>query len=159
MNETVDIKAESLPWYFKLTGLLLIIFSLATLSGSYWWVALILIPIGAILITYVSGTEIDIVKKNYREYNSILFLKRGERENFQEIEKIFINASKVTSQMHTAHTSNGSTFTHTEYNAYLKFSNGKKIFLTSKKDKKVLISQLQTIANQLETELVDYTLT
>lgn len=156
MNETIDVKAESLPWYFKLTGALIIVFALTTLSGSYWWVALILIPIGIILITYVSGTEISLDTKSYREYNSMLFIKIGQKEAFHEIEKIFINASKVTSQMHTAHTSSGSIFTHTEYNAYLKFSNGKKIFLTSKKDKKALISELQPIANRLETEFIDY---
>jgi hypothetical protein len=157
MNSAVDVKADSLPWYFKLAGILMIIFALATLTTSYWWLSLLLIVIGSILVTYFSGTEIDIATKNYREYNSILFFKFGDHAKFDEIEKIFINEAKVTSQMQTAHTTSGSIFTHIEYNAYLKFSDGKKIFLTSKKNKKALIGQLQPIANRLETELVDHT--
>ncbi|HEX5170668.1 MAG TPA: hypothetical protein VFW11_15955 [Cyclobacteriaceae bacterium] len=156
MNYTIDIKAESLPWYFRLAGILMIIFSLATFSGSYWWFGVVLIPIGTVLVTYASGTEINLVTKKYREYSSILFFKHGEQQKFDEIERIFINASKVTTQIQTAHTTSGSIFTDIEYNAYLKFSNGKKIFVTSRRNKKDLINQLQPIANRLETELVDY---
>lgn len=156
MTHTIDIKAESLPWQFKLVGILLIVFALATAMSSVLWVSIILIVVGVIILTINSGTEIDPGTKKYREYNSILFYRYGEEERYEDVEKIFINASKVTKEMQTAHTTHGSIFSSIEYNAYLKLSDGKKIFLMSKKNKKAMIDKLKPVAEQLRSELVDY---
>ncbi len=156
MTHTIDIKAESLPWQFKLIGILLIVFALATAMSSVLWVSIILIVVGVIILTINSGTEIDPGTKKYREYNSILFYRYGEEERYEDVEKIFINASKVTKEMQTAHTTHGSIFSSIEYNAYLKLSDGKKIFLMSKKNKKAMIDKLKPVAEQLRSELVDY---
>ena len=122
-----------------------------------WWLSVILGLVGLVILTTHSGTEIDPATKTFREYHSMLFFRRGEKEKYDGVENIFINSSKVSQTVHPAHTLDSATFNHVEYNAYLKFSDGKKIFLMSKKDKDVLIGQLQPIANRLETELVDHT--
>jgi len=158
MKRSIDIKAESLPWQFKFIGVLLILFAIAAIFSSVWWLSIILAFVGLIILTIQSGTEIDHNKKTYREYNSVLFFRHGERERYEAVEKIFINASKVTQVVHPAHTNDSATFDHTEYNAYLKLSDGKKIFLMSKKNKAAMMNKLKPVAELLEAELVDYTM-
>jgi hypothetical protein len=157
MKHSIDIKAESLPWHFKFLGILMILLAIAAIFSSVWWLSIILVFVGLIILTIQSGTEIDHSTKTYREYNSILFFRHGEQERYDAVEKIFINASKVEQRVHPAHTNDSSTFYYTEYNAYLKLSDGKKIFLMSKKNKAAMMNKLKPVAELLETELVDYT--
>lgn len=154
-NSKVDIKAESFPWQAKLLGILFIIGSMAA-ATNIWWLSLILFLSALFLLTGHSGTTIDPVARTYREYNSYYFVKSGKTIPYEQVEKIFINASRESQTMHPYHMMNSSTVSYMVYNAYLKFNNGKKIFLTGKKDKKALISQLKTVSELLKTELVDY---
>jgi hypothetical protein len=94
---------------------------------------------------------------SYREYNSILFIKTGKGKKYQRIEKIFINPVRVSKTIYTAHTSNSSTFQDVEYNAYLKFSDGEKIFLLSGKNKNRIRNRLKIIAETLNIPLQDNT--
>lgn len=59
--------------------------------------------------------------------------------------------------MYTAHTLNSSTFRSVIYNAYAKFDDGKKIFLTSRKDKVKLVNFLTPVVTALDVDLVDNT--
>ncbi len=157
MNEKViDIKAESFPWQAKLIGALLLIISLSTLA-SYWWLSIILVIAAVFLFTGHSGTEIDDMNKTFREYNSYLFVKIGDTKKYNGIERIFINGSKESQTIYTAHTTSSSTFTNIVYDAYLKFDNGEKIFLTGRKDKQKLIQVVNPVAKSLNVELVDNT--
>lgn len=155
MKLPIDIKAESLPWYFKLVGVLLIILALALMT-NVWWLSIILGLIGLVILTTHSGTEIDPAMKTFREYHSILFFRYGEKEKYEGVENIFINASKVSQTVHPAHTLDSATFNHMEFNAYLKFSDGKKIFLMSKKSKTELMNKLKSVTEALKVEVVDY---
>ncbi|MDZ4716449.1 MAG: hypothetical protein SH819_13380 [Cytophagales bacterium] len=157
MKETkIDMKAESLPWQAKFLGVLFVLAAVAVMI-SYWWLSILLIVAGVTLLTGYSGTEIDVVSKTFREYHSYLFIRSGATEKYNTIDRIFINYSKVTEKMYTAHTLNSSTFRSILYNAYLKFDDGKKIFLTSRKNKAKLIRILEPVAVVLETQLVDTT--
>ncbi len=155
-NNIIDIKAESLPWQAKLVGVLLIIGALAAVA-SYWWLSIILALIGLALLTAHSGTEINVLTKTFREYNSCLFMRSGVMEKYDGIDRVFINKAKVSQQMHTAHTNSSATFQHIVFNAYLKFDDGRKIFLTSRKDKTQLISLLNPITTGLSVSLIDNT--
>jgi hypothetical protein len=157
MNHIINIKAESFPWQFKFIGALAFIAAVGFVS-TWWWLSLIFLLVGAVIFTTHSGTSLDAEKKMYREYNAFLFMKMGEWKKYDNVEKIFINASKESQQVHPAHTNDSATFTYTSYDAYLKFSTGQKIYLASKKDKVALMKMLKGVAEVLETELVDYSI-
>lgn len=153
----IDIKAESFPWQAKLLGIMFLIGALS-LSTNYWWLSIIFAGLGLTLLSGHSGTEIDPVRKTFREYNSYLFMRRGVTEKYNQVEKIFINESKVSQKIYTAHTLDSSTFRSVLYNAYLKFDDGKKIFLTSRKNKERLINLLNPIVGSLGVDLSDTTI-
>lgn len=155
-KKIIDIKAESFPWQAKLIGALLILLAIGTMA-NYWWLSIILFVGAIFLFTGHSGTEIDNINKTYREYNSYLFVKIGDSKKYNGVERIFINSAKETQTMYTAHTTSGSTFTNIVYDAYLKFDNGEKIFLTGRKDKQKLIEVLNPVVKNLNIELVDHT--
>jgi len=156
MNSIIDIKAESFPWHFKFVGVVLLVLAVVMLN-VLWYVSPIFLLIGTIMLSTCSGTVFNAEMKMYREYHAILFVKAGEWKKYDYIEKIFINASKESQQVHPAHTNDSTTFYYTSYDAYLKFSNGQKIYLMSKKDKAALVKKLKPVAEVLKTELVDYT--
>jgi hypothetical protein len=154
MEKVIDIRAESLPWYFKLAGMLLVVLALALMT-NVWWLSVILGLVGLIILTTHSGTQIDPSTKTFREYHSILSFRYGQKETYDGVENIFINAAKVSQTVHPAHTLDSATFSHVEYNAYLKLSDGRKIFLMSKRSKTKLINRLKQVMNVLKVEVVD----
>jgi len=152
----IDIKAESFPWQAKLIGVLLTIVAVAVV-GTFWYLSVGLFAIAVFLLTTYSGTEIDPEQRTYKEYNSYFFVKSGDSVSYSAVEKIYINSAKESQTMHPAHTLDSRTFETTVYNAYLKFEDGTKIFLTSRKNKKNLIQLLDPIARKLDVQLVDNT--
>jgi predicted Zn-dependent protease len=81
----IDIKAESFPWYVKLIGALFLFVALMVML-DYWWLSIILVAAGLTLLTGYSGTEVDLVNKTFREYNSYLFIRTGATEKYDRIE-------------------------------------------------------------------------
>jgi hypothetical protein len=156
-KDIIDIKAESLPWYVKLLGGMFL-FAAFFLATDYWWLAIGLAVVGLALLTWYNGTEIDTEKGRFREYNSCLFIRRGTAEKYNNVEKVFINKANISQTMYTAHTSSSSTFENIVFNAYLKFDDGRKIFLTSRKDKIKLIELLDPLVTLLAVDLIDNTI-
>ena len=127
--------------------------------GIHLLLAFILILVGLFIITSYEGTEINTRTGTYREYNSYFFLKRGEAKPFSGIEKIYINSAKVSQAVYTAHTTSSSTFTNTEYRAYIKFDGGERVLLLSGRNKKKLLARTKQIAESLNTSVHDNTVT
>lgn len=152
----ISIKAESLPWQAKFLGLLFLVVAFSVFT-SFWWLSILLVTLAILLLTGHSGTEIDPKEKTFKEYYSYLFIRRGAKEKYNEIERIFINRSNVSEKMYTPRTLNSSTFRSAIYSAYLKLDDDRKIFLTSRKDKKSLIQFLNPVVTTLKIELVDHT--
>lgn len=150
----IDIKSESFSWQVKLIGIVLLVAALAMIN-SYWWLSIIFAVAGLTLLTRYSGTEIDAVSKTFREYDSYFFVRTGTTEKYDRIERIFINDEMVTT--HTSHPSRLYFFRYAVYNAYLKFADGRKIFLTSRKDKVKLIKLLDPVVTALSVDLIDNT--
>lgn len=154
-EEIIDIKAESFPWQVKLMGALLLFVALMVMT-SHWWLSIIFVVLGVFLLTGYSGTEVDVSAKTFREYNSYLFVRTGERRKYDRIERIFVNKAKVTQKMYTAHTNNSAVFQDIVYNAYMKVDD-EKIFLTRRKNKDKLIRLLNPVVAGLGTQLIDNT--
>ncbi|HMP99174.1 MAG TPA: hypothetical protein PKC24_05285 [Cyclobacteriaceae bacterium] len=155
-KELINIKAESFPWHVKFLGVLFLLGAILIIPDNWWLTALLMI-LALLFLTIHSGTEVNVRNKTLREYNSYLFIRVGETESYNEIERIFINSSKVSEKIYTPRTLNSSTFHSVIYKAYLKLDDDRKIFLTSKKNKEKLIQFLNPVATTLRTELVDLT--
>jgi len=154
---TVDVKSGTLfPLPFLVLGAICFIAG-AGVFVMHPIISIILIVGGILILTSYEGTEIDPSSKTYREYNSFLFIKKGKAKTYQGIEKIFINSARVSQTVYTAYSSKSSSFSSTEYNAYLKFNEGEKVFLLSGKDKTKLLKKLRDISRSLNTSVVDNT--
>lgn len=153
----IDVKAGRLfPWQFLLIGVLIMIGSLALISTKPALAGLMLIA-GGFMVTASEGTEIDVVQKRYREYTSFYFLKKGTWIRFEAAEKVFINSARTSNKMYTASTLNSSTFINTQYNGYLKFSDGTKLHLLTSRKKEKLATVLQNVASLLKIPVQDNT--
>ncbi len=123
-------------------------------------VGLMLIVAGGFILTAASGTDIDTSKNIYREYTSFYFiLKSGKWKKYNGAEKLFINSSKKSTQMYTAHTNQSSVFTNLEFNGYLKLNDGTKIHLLTSGKKEKLVATLKKAASFLHVPLQDNTVT
>src|SRR5688500_18162288 len=107
---TIDIKSGSLfPWHFMLIAAIVLLAELSLITERTLW-SLILIALSGFILSGYSGTEIDVDRHYLREYRSFFFVKSGKRMRFNSIEKIYINKSKTTQKVHTAHTNHSSVF-------------------------------------------------
>ena len=155
-DNIIDIKAESLPWQVKLMGALFLI-GASALIATYWWLSILLAAAGFAVLSWYSGTEIDPAGRTFREYNSCFFIRKGVMERYHEVEKVFINEAKMSQKMYTAHTGSSSMLRYVVFNAYMKLDDGRKIFLTSRKDKQKLLKLLKPVVALLATDLTDNT--
>lgn len=161
MTETkIDIRSGTLfPWHFQLIAVLILIAGVTLLIGKPVMGSLLVVAAGFIL-TAASGTEIDTSKNRYREYTSFYFmLKSGKWRKFNGAEKLFINSTKKSTQMHTAHTNHSSVFTDQEFNGYLKLNDGTKIHLLTSRKKEKLAATMNSAASFLRIPLQDNTIT
>jgi hypothetical protein len=158
MHESkIDIKAGRVfPWQVRLVAAVILLIGLLSIIERPI-VAIVLLTGSLFVISGLEGTEIDKAEKFYREYMSFFLLKKGKKIKYSGIEKIFINTSKISQKYYTAHTNHSSVFTNLEYNAYMKFSDGIKIHLMSKRKKKDVTQALDKIATFLNVHIEDNT--
>ena len=157
-RRVVDIKSGPLfAFQFLVLGGVFLLAGIIA-AGPYLLVGAALVLIGTVILTAHEGTEISPDARVYREYNSFLFIKTGAGKKYDRIEKIFVNPGRVTRRYYTAHTSSSSTFTDMEYNGYVKFSDGVKVFLLSGRNRDKVITRLKGVADSLNIPFQDNTL-
>lgn len=159
MNQSkINLRSGSLfPWHFQFMAAIILIIGLALILERTL-VASVLILAGGFILTGSSGVEIDKVQKTYREYTSFFLIRRGKKKKYQDVEKLFINSSKTTTQMSSAKANHTTTFINQEFNGYLKFSDGQKLFLLSTRKKEKLETVLSSVSNFLQVPIQDTTL-
>ena len=156
-GEKIDVKFGLLfPWHFLFLAALVLIVGFSLLADRTV-LGLILITGSVFVLSGYSGTEINLSEKAYREYNAFLFIKTGEWKRYDSIEKIFVNSAITRQRMYSAHTSISSEFTREELNAFLKFSDGSKVLLLTRRNKKKLLHALGKVAATLRVPVVDNT--
>ena len=157
-KDTLNIKyITRSPWHIQLFAIVLVIGSIALFATNFV-MAVILLFVGMLILSSYSGVQINRMKKTYRAYNSFLFIKMGGLNNYEVVEKIYINQNQVSQKIYTAHTTSSQIFNNIKYDGYVKFDDGTKVHLMSKKDKSVLMNRLKEYADFLEVELQDNTL-
>lgn len=158
MKESINIRyGYYFPWQFRLVAALIAIGALAFFTRSVV-VASMFIGFALLVITAGEGTRINLERKTYQEYTSFFFfLKVGPNIQYESLDKIFINSSKISQRVYTAHTSISTVHSKRVYNAFLKLSDGEKIKLLAKSDKDVLKRKLGPVASTLGITLEDNT--
>ena len=152
-KEEINVGYGSLfPWPFLLIAIIILIVALP-LAIEKPFVATLLIAVSGFILTASEGTVINKESRTYVEYKSFFFIKSGKRKSYSEVEKIFINTSNTTQRLYTAHTTHSSIFSNCEFNAFLKFDNGVKVKLKSKRNKADLMKVLQPISLFLTTSI------
>ena len=86
--------------------------------------------------------EIDPKSKTYGEFTSVLGRKFGRAHSFDGIERIYLDRVEFGSQNEMV-----------EYDAYVKFTNGEKLFLVSDEDEKELKKRLKPVIKKLGVEI------
>jgi hypothetical protein len=142
------------PWPFLLIGIILLIVAVP-LAFEKPFVGTILIAVSGFILTAYEGTVINKESRSYVEYKSFFFIKSGKTKSYSEVEKIFINKSKTTQRLYTAHTTHSSIFSNHEFNAFLKFDNGVKVKLKTKRNKAHLMKFLHPVSLFLSTSIED----
>mgnify|MGYP001816433816 CR=1 FL=1 len=156
-SKALNIKTGSIfPWHFQLIAVVIVIGSVA-LFLTNMVLSLVLLIVGMAMLTSYSGILVDTSKKTYRAYYSVLQLKIGDVVSYEGIEKIFVNANKESQKIYTSHTLDSNTFKNIVYDGYLKFMDGNKIHLISKKNKPAVMHKLNEYADFLAVELQDNT--
>ncbi|MCP4460009.1 MAG: hypothetical protein GY816_18600 [Cytophagales bacterium] len=97
--------------------------------------------------------EVDVEMKTYCDFTAVLGRKFGRVHPFDGIEKVFIKASAISQTIYGYGPNSYEKKTY-EYDAYLKFTDGQKLFLASDEDKSELAKRLQPILKKLGTEIV-----
>lgn len=153
----MDVKSGRLfPWHFLFLAVVFSAFGLAII-GEHPLLSAFLLAGSVLVLSAHSGTDINIKEHVYREYMSFLFIKTGKWIKYQSMERIFINKTKLSQRAYTAHANQSSTFTHYEFNAYLKFEDGTKVHLLSNKSKEKMLQRVDTLAEFLRLPVVDTT--
>lgn len=156
-SKKIDIRYGSLfPWTFRFIAVIILIAGLSLIVDRPF-LSIALLLVSGFILSAAEGIVIDPTEKNYREYNSFFFLKSGNQVKYSGIEKIFIGTSRTKQQVHTAYTNNSSIFENVEFNGFLKFNDGIKIKLLTKRKKEDLITALDQIARFLDVPVEDNT--
>ena len=154
-RKQIDIKYGRLfPWPFLLIAIIIFIVAVSLIIEKPI-VAGVLVAVSGFILTGYEGTVIDKTSRTYLEYKSFFFFKTGSKKKYSDVEKIFVNISKSTQRLYTAHTSHSSTFSNVVFNAFLKFNDGEKIKLKSKRSKAQLIKYLEPISRFLNVPIED----
>ena len=155
--DKLDIKNGFLfPWYFHFLAFIMVGVAIPLFTDRTI-LAIILLLLGVLIISAHSGVEIDGAKKVYKEYMSLLMIKRGKEIKYETVERLYINKSRSRHQMYTSHTGHSSTFVTESYDAYIRFENGAKVYLMSKRNKEKLKTRLQKVSFLFDRPVDDNT--
>ena len=153
---TIDIKSGRLfPFHFQLLGLVFLFIGMVLVVFSPYFSPIPLL-LGSLILTGYRGIIFDRAAKVYRDYNSFLFFKFGKWKKYDQVEQLFINSSKVSQKVYTRVTY-GTIIENLEYNAYIVFRDGEKLYLVSSKNKDKLYKKLAKIADFFQSNINDYT--
>ncbi|HNP19109.1 MAG TPA: hypothetical protein PKL31_11780 [Fulvivirga sp.] len=156
-NSKLNFKSEKLfPWQFQFVGILSMLAGVV-ISLTNLLLAPILILIGILILTAYRGILFNASKRVYKDYNSFLGIQIGTESSYESVEKIYINASNMSQTIYSR-ANNKAIAQYEEYNAYLKFGDGTKLFICSSKNKSKLIEKLGVLKEFFQLEVMDNTI-
>jgi len=157
MSNTSSIirSGKLFPFQFQYFGILLIIISVLLLIDYVYLAPVPLLP-GIMMVTAWHGVELVPTEGKYRAFNSFILFKTGTWRSYDILEKLYITESFRTQKVYMLVTS-GPTIRKKYYNGYLKFEDGTKLLLISRKSKPMVLDRLKKFNRHLKLEISDYT--
>lgn len=156
MNEQLYLNIKNgllFPVQFHILGYVLLFAGSAFIVINFW-VSIILILIGGLIVSAYSGTEFK--GDNFRAYNAFfLFYKSGKWEPLKQAEKIFIKRVKL-SQKFYGRANQSSTISNIKLKAFLKFKDGNTILLFEHKKQQKVQDIAKAVADHFNVEIVDH---
>lgn len=143
----------SLPFVF-LGGIFLLL-SIAVIMESPA-ISLILAPIGLFMVTTTHGLQIDQENSKYRKCYSVAGIRWGNWIDYEQVEKVFINSATDTHKIYSR-VNSGYTYSKQNFVSFLKFSDGTKVPVFEGKNKEILLTKVQKMADDLSTVVQDNT--
>lgn len=155
-KESFDLKSDNLfPFHFHLFGIVLIIVGAVSIISSPYLSPIFLLA-GLLILTAFRGIEFNKLDGSYKIYNSILFIKTGKWESFENAVFIYVNKSRVTQKINTR-VNDGPTIEHVEYDAYLQLGDDSNIYLLTNQKKNKLLEKLENLAKYFGVDIRDNT--
>jgi len=153
----INIKQEAyLPLSFRMGGYFLVILGLLRLVSTIVidfslmaaLLGLVLILVGAILITAHYRLEINVSDRTYHDYVWLLSAKTGSVTSFSYVHKIYINQLKQKTGYHSR---SGRRFESSDviYKAFMKLDNGEKVHMDTDVNEEELDKRVKKIIAQL----------
>jgi hypothetical protein len=141
-------------WHVHVTAVCLIFIALAVLQESILG-GLAILLLCAIIFTTHYRLQIDLDKKEYRDYLWILGLKDGKKYSFEGLEYFFIKRNNVSQTMGLKAAT--TTVVKEVYDAYLKFSDEEKLHVMTAANKDSILKKLLPVSKSLSIKMLDYT--
>jgi hypothetical protein len=151
----IDVKTSPFfPWTINIMGIALV-FSAGIVIFFHFLIGLALLIGSALIFTTHYRLMIDLDQRVYHDYVWIMGMKHGKPASFEKIDYLFIKKSHTVQNMYArVYTT---TLRKDVYDAYLRFSETKKIHLVTRESKHRLVKQVKSLAAQLGVEVIDYT--
>jgi hypothetical protein len=135
-------------------GVLFIFIGLGVAFSGNLLVGVMITLAGTIMLTTHYRLEIDFENRRYKDYVWFLGMKKGALEQFEKIEYLFINKSRLSQNLNSLISTRA--ISKDVFNGYLKLNGGEPIHLITKGNKPVLVGRLNKIADALQVKVVDY---
>lgn len=149
------VSEKLFPMPFPVLALVLIVGGAALIS-SFPLVSIVML-LGSILIfTAHAGFEIDREKKEYREFNSFMGIRKSKVHTFQTVNRLLINSDRVTQRYGRQLFKNKKELAYREYNIYLELQGGQRIYVATRKNKGELLHLAKALAAYLNVQVSDH---
>ena len=130
-------------------------FSAVVVIFFHFLIGLALLIGSVVIFTTHYRLRIDLDQRVYCDYVWIMGIKHGKTASFEKIDYLFIKKSHTVQNMYArVYTTS---VRKDVYDAYLRFSETKKIHLVTRESKRLLVKQVKILAAQLGVEVIDYT--
>jgi len=107
-----------------------------------------------LVLTTHYGLSVNTAEKTYRDYFSVLGVRKGPTKPFEKIDYLFVKKNKLTQGGSLVSLSY--LFKRDQYDGFIKFDGADKIHLATRDTKSELMKVLGSIARGLHVEIVDY---
>ncbi|QCK14449.1 hypothetical protein DCC35_06695 [Mangrovivirga cuniculi] len=131
------------------------IFGILALLKANLVLSLILLLLSAVVLTTKYGFSIDLKNNIYHDYTLVFGFKIGQKHAFEEIDCIFYKINSTLETRSDYSTANSSTKRKIDFDAYIRFSDNKKVHLGSYKDEESLIKNIKPYAESLNTKFIN----
>ncbi|MCX2742773.1 hypothetical protein OO013_02785 [Mangrovivirga sp. M17] len=135
--------------------IILILFGILALLKGNLILLLILLLLSALVLTTKYGFSLDLENNIYHDYILLFGFKIGKKQVYEEIDCIFYKINSSLEKRSDFSTANSSITRKIDFDAYIRFSDNRKVHLGSFKNEGSLIKKIKPYAESLNTRFIN----